>query len=64
MFDLTNETDKETTAMLLELTTTAIVGIITELEDEKKATYKYLYIWKGLLFLQIAVTRGRPPCWE
>ena len=44
LFDPTRETDKETTATLLELTGTAIVGIITELEDERKATYTYLDI--------------------
>ena len=29
---------------MIEFTTTAIVAIISELEDEKKATYKYLNI--------------------
>ena len=44
LFDPTRETNKETKATLLELTDTAIVGIITELEDERKATYKCLEI--------------------
>ena len=44
LFDPTRETDKETTSKVIELTTTAIVAIISELEDEKKATYKYLNI--------------------
>ncbi len=47
LFDPTIETDKETTNTVIEVTTSAIVAMISELEDEKKATYKYLDISGG-----------------
>ena len=44
LFTPTRTTDKETTAQVLELTNVAIETLISELENEKKATYWYLDI--------------------
>eukprot|EP00956_Cyclotella_meneghiniana_P024479 scaffold49223_cov104-Cyclotella_meneghiniana.AAC.1 len=38
------ETDKETTNTVIELSGTAVEAVITELEDKRKATFKYLDI--------------------
>jgi hypothetical protein len=42
LFDPRRKTDKETNAKVIELASTAVTALISELEDGKKATYKYL----------------------
>eukprot|EP00956_Cyclotella_meneghiniana_P034905 scaffold109285_cov63-Cyclotella_meneghiniana.AAC.1 len=44
LFNPTRETDKETTDTVIELASTAVDAVITELEDKRKATFKYLDI--------------------
>lgn len=44
LFGPTRATDKETTEQVVELASVAVKAVISELENEKKATYKYLDI--------------------
>ena len=44
LFNPTRATDKETTDTVIELASTAVEAVITELEDKRKATFKYLDI--------------------
>ena len=44
LFNPTRATDKETTDTVIELASTAVEAVITELEDKRKATFNYLDI--------------------